>query len=299
MRSLWLLVSLCGLALGNPSWDVIQANEDNWEEVVQSSPLVLVGFFAPWCAHCKALKPKWDEVAEHFHAQSDEALLTEGSGSGSGSGGSFSSSREALAVVGVDVVANPSLYWRYDITSYPTLRLFRRGVALTDCPGREASDIIAWAEARQTVAAGIPILQKKLHHMQHGKKKQKQQGTGIAFAKELEELRRTHALDTAASSPSSLSSATAWLQTAIVGLFDEDSLNAARACSSSSSNGGDGDKNQQQLRLDMFGGDTSKFEKALVADAFISLAVLLHDRGTQVGLLGFVFSMRCLVAVYL
>ena len=125
---------------------MLEANEENWESVLASKPLVFVGFFAPWCGHCKKLKPHWAELAAHFAAQGDE-LAEETSG------------LEPLAVASVDVVANPELYWRYDIKSYPTLRLFRRGVQLVDCDeARDADALIHWAQEHQRVASKVPIV---------------------------------------------------------------------------------------------------------------------------------------------
>jgi protein disulfide-isomerase A6 len=44
--------------------DVIVLDDSNFDEnVFQSKDIWLVEFYAPWCGHCKALEPEWNEAA--------------------------------------------------------------------------------------------------------------------------------------------------------------------------------------------------------------------------------------------
>lgn len=43
----------------------VELTPDNWDEVT-AGKTVFLKFFAPWCGHCKKLKPDWDKLMDKF-----------------------------------------------------------------------------------------------------------------------------------------------------------------------------------------------------------------------------------------
>jgi len=58
-----VLISLTS-ALYDSNSPVIKLDSSNFrKEVVRSDDVWMVEFYAPWCGHCKSLKPEYEKVA--------------------------------------------------------------------------------------------------------------------------------------------------------------------------------------------------------------------------------------------
>ncbi|KAI0947637.1 hypothetical protein AcW1_009346 [Taiwanofungus camphoratus] len=85
-----------------PAYQVLDINTFD-DVVLNSDKDVLVSFTAPWCGHCKHLKPTYDDVAKDFASESNQCLV---------------------ANVDADAANNKPLANKYGIQSYPTIKFF-------------------------------------------------------------------------------------------------------------------------------------------------------------------------------
>jgi thioredoxin 1 len=102
----------------------IELTKENFETVVTGHPMVLVDFWAPWCAPCRAFAPTYESASER-HADVVFAKL--------------------------NTEAEPEVAAAFNIRSIPTLMFFREQVILYAeagaLPPATLEEVIAKAKA--------------------------------------------------------------------------------------------------------------------------------------------------------
>ncbi|KAF4614116.1 hypothetical protein D9613_007821 [Agrocybe pediades] len=90
---------------GPPPTDVLVLDSNNFDEIVMdSSKNVLVSFTAPWCGHCKNLKPHYEKVATTFKPES----------------------HCVVANIDGDAQKNAPVSQKYEIAGFPTIKFFSK-----------------------------------------------------------------------------------------------------------------------------------------------------------------------------
>tara|TARA_B110000008_G_C16958760_1_gene559287 strand:+ start:1133 stop:1762 length:630 start_codon:yes stop_codon:yes gene_type:complete len=100
---------------------VIELTPQNWDTmVVDSGKHAFIKFYAPWCGHCKKLKPDWDRLGE----DADDTVI----------------------IADVDCTADGKpLCEKYDIKGFPTLKSFWGKSSEDYKGGRSYNDLIQYA----------------------------------------------------------------------------------------------------------------------------------------------------------
>ncbi|XGW19665.1 hypothetical protein V3C99_003477 [Haemonchus contortus] len=97
----FLVFALLHLGLGN----VVQLDSSNFDAITQSNEVVFVNFYAEWCRFSQMLKPIFDQASQKFQN------LPQGK----------------VVWAAVDADAQAALATRFQVSKYPTLKLFRNG----------------------------------------------------------------------------------------------------------------------------------------------------------------------------
>ncbi|KAL8292617.1 hypothetical protein RQP46_001229 [Phenoliferia psychrophenolica] len=112
------VLSAITLATAALATDVLDLTKGTFDEAV-AGPLTLVEFFAPWCGHCKALAPHYEEAATIL--KSDDVKLAK-----------------------VDCTVETDLCASHGVSGYPTLKVFRKGEAGEYGGSRKTDGIVSY-----------------------------------------------------------------------------------------------------------------------------------------------------------
>jgi protein disulfide-isomerase-like protein len=93
----------------------------NFERRVNEADIIVVKFYAPWCGHCKAMAPAYEEAARRLKEHTPP-----------------------IALAKVDGTQEPEIGQNHGIKGYPTLKIFRKGVASDYGGPRDADGIVSY-----------------------------------------------------------------------------------------------------------------------------------------------------------
>lgn len=96
---------------------LLKLNEQNFANEILNSSAALVDFYADWCGPCKMIAPIVEEIANE---------------------------RTDITVGKINVDESPALAMKYNVSSIPTLIVFKNGIELNRIVGyRPKEDILA------------------------------------------------------------------------------------------------------------------------------------------------------------
>ena len=102
--------------LTNANAPVLELTKETFGTSIEGKG-AFVKFYAPWCGHCKKLKPDWDRLGEEYE------------------------SSETAIIGKVDCTVEKELCSEYGVQGFPTLKYFQQGVdGANDYEGGRAFD---------------------------------------------------------------------------------------------------------------------------------------------------------------
>ncbi|KAL0939111.1 protein disulfide isomerase [Colletotrichum truncatum] len=114
--------------------DVTQLKKDTFKDFIKSNDLVLAEFFAPWCGHCKALAPEYEEAATSLKEKN-------------------------IKLIKVDCTEEADLCQEYGVEGYPTLKVFRGLDTISPYSGQRKAAAITSYMVKQSLPA-VSVLTK-------------------------------------------------------------------------------------------------------------------------------------------
>jgi len=111
-----------------PIWEenaqVVHMTEGHWETYRKTNPAIFVLFYAPWCGHCKAIKPDWAKLSNDV--------------------------KGAMPILAVDCTEHATLCTKYGVTGYPTIRYFPTSSSDGEdySGGRSLADLLMFVKSK-------------------------------------------------------------------------------------------------------------------------------------------------------
>jgi len=120
----WFVVALAASASATA---VVELTDSDFDSSLEGMDTALVMFYAPWCGHCKKLKPEFDRASKDLLANDPPVNLA----------------KIDCTEVGKDTCN------RFEVRGYPTLKIFRGGELSQDYNGpRDASGIVKFMKSQ-------------------------------------------------------------------------------------------------------------------------------------------------------
>jgi protein disulfide-isomerase A1 len=108
--------------------DVVQLKKDTFNDFMKANDLVLAEFFAPWCGHCKALAPEYEEAATSLKEKN-------------------------IKLIKVDCTEETDLCQEHGVEGYPTLKVFRGLDNVSPYKGQRKASAITSYMIKQSLPA--------------------------------------------------------------------------------------------------------------------------------------------------
>ncbi|KAF9271293.1 protein disulfide-isomerase precursor, partial [Mortierella alpina] len=114
------LVSLATTAMLVHASDVLSLTADTFKTSVSpEQKIILVDFYAPWCGHCQNLEPEYEAAATQLK-------------------------EIGVPLAKVDCTTEKELCKQYEVTGYPTLKVFKAGVPKDYKGPRKTDGIVSY-----------------------------------------------------------------------------------------------------------------------------------------------------------
>ncbi|KAK0082419.1 hypothetical protein PV325_010428 [Microctonus aethiopoides] len=127
MLAKYLILLFLVIAVRAAEEDVLELSDDNFTEELKRRENTLVMFYAPWCGHCKRLKPEYAKAAGELTGNDPEITLAK-----------------------VDCTeAGKDTCTKYGVSGYPTLKIFAKDEMVKEYNGpREAPGIVKYMKSQ-------------------------------------------------------------------------------------------------------------------------------------------------------